>query len=103
MRPRIPVFSTSYNNGNGFAFIADQQSRLLTKELNMDRMNPIAAFDKGPDHDLFDGITEEEIIGLWRSIRGRGMSGDEAWQAIVTGIALDMAFAKSRAFMHTDH
>lgn len=73
------------------------------KEQNMDRMNPIAALDRGPDHDLFDSITEEEIIGLWRSIKGRGMSGDEAWQAIVTGIALDMAFAKSRAFKNTDH
>jgi len=69
----------------------------------MDRMNLIVALDKGPDFDLFDSITEEEIIGLWRSIKGRGLSGDEAWQAVVTGIALDMAFAKSRAFMHTDH
>lgn len=66
-------------------------------------MNPIAALDKGPDHDLFDSITEEEIIGLWCSIKGRGLSGDQAWQAIVTGIALDMAFAKSRAVKHTDH
>jgi hypothetical protein len=73
------------------------------KEPSMERMNPIAALDRGPDHDLFDSITEEEIIGLWRSIKGRGMSGDEAWQAIVTGIALDMAFAKSRAFKNTDH
>ena len=69
----------------------------------MDRMNPIATVDKGLDHDLFESITEEEIIGLWRSIKGRGMSGDQAWQAIVTGIALDMAFAKSHAFKNTDH
>lgn len=69
----------------------------------MDRMNPIAAISHGPDHDLFESITEEEIIGLWRSIKGRGMSGDQAWQAIVTGIALDMAFAKSHSFKNTDH
>ena len=69
----------------------------------MDRMNPIAAMNKGPDHDLFESVTEKEIIDLWRSIKGRGMSGDQAWQAIVTGIALDMAFAKSHSFKNTDH
>lgn len=81
----------------------DHQFYPLMKEQNMDRMNSIAALDRGTDHDLFDSITEEEIIGLWRSIKGRGMSGDEAWHAIVTGIALDMAFAKSHAFKNTDH
>ena len=69
----------------------------------MERINLNTGFDKGRDHDFFDSITEEEIIGLWRSIKGRGLSGDQAWQAIVTGIALDMAFAKSHAFKHTDH
>jgi len=69
----------------------------------MERINPNATLDKGRDHDFFDSITEEEIIGLWRSIKGRGISGDQAWQAIVTGIALDMAFAKPRAFKRTDH
>ena len=69
----------------------------------MDPMNPIALKNHGPDHDLFESITEEEIIGLWRSIKGRGMSGDQAWQAIVTGIALDMAFARSHSFKNTDH
>jgi len=62
----------------------------------MFRMNPIAALDKGPDQDLFESVTEEEIIYLWRSIKGRGLSEDQAWQAIVTGIALDLAFAKPR-------
>ena len=69
----------------------------------MERINPNATLDKVRDHDFFDSITEEEIIGLWRSIKGRGISGDQAWQAIVTGIALDMAFAKSQAFKRTDH
>lgn len=69
----------------------------------MDRMNINSSMDKGLDHDLFDSVTEEEIIDLWRSIKGRGMSGDQAWQAIVTGIALDMAFSKSHAFKRTDH
>ncbi|MGH7818083.1 MAG: hypothetical protein ACREOR_11895 [Candidatus Binatia bacterium] len=66
-------------------------------------MNPIRALDKGLDHDLFEGVTEAEIIFLWRSIKGRGLSADEAWQAIVTGIALDMAFARPRAFKQIEH
>jgi hypothetical protein len=66
-------------------------------------MNPISSLDRGPDHDLFENITEEEVIFLWRSIKGRGISEDQAWQAIVTGIALDMAFAKSRAYHQIEH
>ncbi len=54
--------------------------------------------DKDPEQDLFETVTEEEIIYLWRSIKGRGLSGDEAWQAIVTGLALDMAFSKPRNY-----
>jgi hypothetical protein len=48
-------------------------------------------------------VTEEEIIRLWRSIKGRGLSEDEAWQAVVTGIALDMAFAKSKNCSQIEH
>lgn len=40
--------------------------------------------------------TEEDIILLWRSLKSSGLSEDEAWHAIVTGIALDMAFARSK-------
>ena len=54
--------------------------------------NPMSALDNERDQDLFESVTEEEIIYLWRSIKGRGLSEDEAWQAVVTGIALDMAF-----------
>ncbi len=54
--------------------------------------------DNGREQDLFESVTEEEIIYLWRSIKGRGLSGDEAWQAIVTGLALDMAFSKTRSY-----
>ncbi len=53
---------------------------------------------KDLDQDLFESVTEEEIIYLWRSIKGKGLSGDEAWQAIVTGLALDMAFSKTRNY-----
>ena len=55
------------------------------------------------DQELFESVTEEEIIYLWRSIKGRGLSEDEAWQAVVTGIALDMAFSKSRSCNHIEH
>ena len=99
----IPCIFDQLNCWQRICFSFQQSFPFLTKEQTMDRINPIAALDKGPDFDLFDSITEEEVIGLWRSIKGRGLSGDEAWQAVVTGIALDMAFAKSRAFMHTDH
>ena len=60
-------------------------------------MNTFAALDRERDQDLFETVTEEEIIYLWRSIKGRGLSEDEAWQAVVTGIALDMAFAKTKS------
>jgi hypothetical protein len=76
---------------------------MAMKELIMFRMNSISALDRGSDPDLFENITEEEVIFLWRSIKGRGISEDQAWQAIVTGIALDMAFAKSRAYHQVEH
>lgn len=66
-------------------------------------MTTISALDRERDQDLFETVTEEEIIHLWRSIKGRGLSEDEAWQAVVTGIALDMAFAKSRNSTHIEH
>ncbi len=47
--------------------------------------------------DALENPTEEEIICLWRSLKSSGLSGDEAWHAVVTGIALDMAFARSRS------
>ena len=66
-------------------------------------MTTISALDRERDQDLFESVTEEEIIHLWRSIKGRGLSEDEAWQAVVTGIALDMAFAKNRNSTHIEH
>jgi Fe-S cluster assembly scaffold protein SufB len=69
----------------------------------MDRMNQISAPDRGLDQDLLETVTEEEIIYLWRSIKMRGLSEDQAWQAIVTGIALDMAFAKPCTSKQIEH
>jgi len=51
---------------------------------------------KAPDTDPFENVTEEEIISLWQSFKSAGLTADEAWHAIVTGIALDMAFARSQ-------
>jgi hypothetical protein len=66
-------------------------------------INPISALDRAREHDPFETVTKEEIIYLWRSIKGRGLSEDEAWQAVVTGIALDMAFAKTRTCKQIEH
>jgi hypothetical protein len=67
------------------------------------RFNSIPVLDQERDQDMFESVTEEEIIYLWRSIKGRGMSEDDAWQAIVTGLALDMAFAKTKACKQIEH
>ncbi len=53
--------------------------------------------------DSFENVTEEEIISLWRSFKSNGLSGDQAWHVIVTGIALDMAFARSRSLNQVEH
>ena len=69
----------------------------------MTSINTIQVLDTERDQDLFESVTEEEIIHLWRSIKGRGLSEDQAWQAVVTGIALDMAFAKSKNSPQIEH
>ena len=69
----------------------------------MTPINTIQVLDTERDQDLFESVTEEEIIHLWRSIKGRGLSEDQAWQAVVTGIALDMAFAKSKNSAQIEH
>jgi hypothetical protein len=65
------------------------------------RLNQI--LEKAPEQDAFDDVTEEEIIFLWQSLKSGGLSGDEAWHAIVTGIALDMAFARSKSVRQLEH
>lgn len=46
--------------------------------------------------DTFDNVAEEEILCFWRLLKSGGLSGDKAWRAIVTGIALDVAFDRSK-------
>jgi hypothetical protein len=67
------------------------------------RYNPTPTALREREQDLFENVTEEEIIFLWRSIRGKGLSEDQAWQAIVTGMALDMAFARSKSSCQIEH
>ncbi len=52
--------------------------------------------EKASERDTFDDVTEDEIIFVWSSFKAAGLSGDEAWHAIVTGMALNMAFARSK-------
>ena len=67
------------------------------------RYNTLMNLDQEREQDFFESVSEEEIIYLWRSIKGKGLSEDEAWQAIVTGMALDMAFAKTRSAKQIEH
>ncbi len=65
------------------------------------RYNPVAEIER--EQDLFENVTEEEIILLWQSFKANGLSADDAWHAIVTGIALDMAFARSKSSSQVEH
>ena len=59
--------------------------------------------EKVPELDAsFENVTEEEIIFLWQSFKSSGLSGDEAWHVIVTGLALDMAFSRSKKLPPVD-
>lgn len=60
------------------------------------RFDPAPKIDHERDQDLLESVTEEEVLVLWRSIKGKGLSEDEAWHAIVTGLALDVAFSSNR-------
>lgn len=67
------------------------------------RYNQVIVKGPEPDTDPFESVTEEEIILLWRSFKASGLSEDEAWNAIVTGIALDMAFSRSQGLSRAEH
>ena len=67
------------------------------------RNYPISITEQEHEQGFFDSVTEDEIMYHWRAIRSKGLSDDDAWQAIVTGIALDLAFAKSKTFRQIEH
>jgi hypothetical protein len=48
------------------------------------------------ESDAFASISEHEIVSLWETFKAAGLSGDDAWNAVLAGIALDLAFARSR-------
>ena len=62
-------------------------------------MNIDSVLDEDRDHEVFEIVTDEEIICLWRSIKGACISENDAWKAVVAGLALDVAFAKSKPCM----
>ena len=63
----------------------------------------ISLMEQDREQDLLESVTEEEIIFLWRSIKANGLSEEEAWNAVVTGLALDRAFAKNKHLKAIDH
>ncbi len=60
-------------------------------------MRDDAVIEMPTELDPFGDVTEEEILSLWYSFKSSGLSGEEAWHAILTGIALDMAFERSKS------
>ncbi|MPZ75234.1 MAG: hypothetical protein GEU77_01785 [Deltaproteobacteria bacterium] len=67
------------------------------------RFSPEPTIEQECDQDLLESVTEEEVLVLWRSIKEKGLSEDEAWQAIVTGLALDVAFSQNRRSIQYEH
>jgi hypothetical protein len=67
------------------------------------RNHPTSISEQEREQEFFDSVTEDEIMYHWRAIRSKGLSDDDAWQAIVTGIALDLAFAKSKTLRQLEH
>jgi len=62
-------------------------------------MNTNSMLDEERDREVFESVTEEEILYLWRSIKGRSISDNDAWNAVMAGLALDVAFAKGKPSM----
>jgi len=67
------------------------------------KANQVVAENEQFQVENFDDLTEQDIINLWRSFKLAGLSGDEAWHAIMTGMALDMAFARTRGLSEVEH
>ena len=59
------------------------------------------AFPEREHQEFFANVTEEETTSLWHSIKG--LSETDAWSAIVTGLTLHAAFAKTKAGMQIEH
>ena len=55
-------------------------------------MNTDSVLDEEREREVFESVTNEEILYLWRSIKGRSISENDAWNAVMAGLALDVAF-----------
>jgi hypothetical protein len=60
-------------------------------------MRSAVSIEPRTETEPFESITEAEIISLWEMFKSSGLSADEAWNAIVAGIALDAAFARTKS------
>lgn len=66
-------------------------------------MKSALQIERGAEAESFENVSEEEIIFLWRSFKANGLTSDQAWHAIVTGMALDMAFDRSKKLSQVEH
>ena len=55
----------------------------------MMKNSPIRPWSTDPDQDFFETVSEEEIIDLWRSLKGKGLSEE--------------AFSKTKASFEIEH
>ncbi len=65
-------------------------------------MNTNSVLDEQREREIFESVTDEEILYLWRSIKGRRISENEAWNAVRAGLALDVAFANGKPPMQIE-
>ena len=65
-------------------------------------MNTNSVLDEESGREVFESVTDEEILYLWRSIKGRSISENDAWNAVMAGLALDVAFANGKPPMQIE-
>ncbi len=65
-------------------------------------MNTNSVLDEESGREVFESVTDEEILYPWRSIKGRSISENDAWNAVMAGLALDVAFAKGKPPMQIE-
>ena len=66
-------------------------------------MKSTLRIERAVEAESFENVSEEEIIFLWRTFKATGLTSDQAWHAIVTGMALDMAFDRSKKLSQAEH
>ena len=66
-------------------------------------MNQLQTLRKSPALDGFDTPTLDEIVCLWQAFRSNGLEAEEAWNAIVAGLALEIAFPRRPGVTRIEH